>query len=203
MLPREARNTRSRARSSSVRAQNSHCSNSPDSSVPHDRHDSRVRARVSPQTGQSRGAWRGPWAEWSGTASLLVLRRDLDAAEVDLDVEATGAAADRRRARVAAQDAGPAPTRLLVIDGDRSEVGLGADAHAGAPVELELDRAGVAADVGLAPIEAAAGLDASSGYVDVERRGEVVDAGRAGGDTGHDRAPHAAGGQAAGLHPSL
>src|SRR5258708_23554970 len=158
MLPREARNTRSSSRSSVVRAQNSHCSNSPDSSVPHDRHDSRVRASVSPQTGQSRGAWRGPWSEWSGTAGslgpLLVLGRDLDAAQVDLDVEAPGAAADRRLTRVAAEDAAPAVPRLLLLDVARPEGGPGADAHARPALELQLDGAGAPAVVRLATRDA-------------------------------------------------
>src|SRR5690242_18707997 len=153
MLPRDARNTRSRSRSSVVRAQNSHWSNSPDSSVPHDRHDNRVRARVSPQTGQSRGAWRGPdEGEESGTSLVLVVRGDFDAAQVDFDVEAAGATADGGGARVAAEDAAAAAARLLVVDGDGAEVGLGADAHARTAFELQLHGTGVAADVRLAVV---------------------------------------------------
>src|SRR4029077_169666 len=119
--------------------------NSPDSSVPHDWHDSRVRARVAPHTGQSCGAWRG----WSCITASLVARHP-HASEFDLDVEASAPAADERLARVGAEQAGPAVAGLPVADGDGAEVGLGGDPHARPRLEMELHRPCVAADVRVA-----------------------------------------------------
>jgi hypothetical protein len=58
MFPREARKTRSTSRSSSVRTQNSHDANAPDSSVSHDGHVSLVTASFELHTGQFAGGLR-------------------------------------------------------------------------------------------------------------------------------------------------
>src|SRR6202521_4226394 len=58
MFPRDARKTRRTSRSSSVRTQNSHEVNAPDSSVEHSGHVSRVVARRWLQTGQLDGGLR-------------------------------------------------------------------------------------------------------------------------------------------------
>src|SRR5438132_6794000 len=58
MFPREARKTRSTSRSSSVRTQNSHEANEPDSSVSHEGHVSLVTASRELQTGQLLGGRR-------------------------------------------------------------------------------------------------------------------------------------------------
>src|SRR5437588_12794561 len=58
MFPREARKTRSTSRSSSVRTQNSHEANEPDSSVSHEGHVSLVTASRELQTGHLLGGRR-------------------------------------------------------------------------------------------------------------------------------------------------
>src|SRR5438270_14061193 len=94
MLPRDARNTFSRARSSPASEQNSHAANDPDSSVWHAGHVRRVSSRPLPQTGQSRGAWRC-------AAIGRLVRADVDCAHGDLDVEGSLARTDGGLVRAA------------------------------------------------------------------------------------------------------
>src|SRR2546423_13101245 len=94
MLPRDARNTFNRARSSSASEQNSHAANDPDNSVWHAGHVSRVSSSPLPQTGQSRGACRC-------AAMDRLVRADVDGAHGDLDVERSLARADRGLVRTA------------------------------------------------------------------------------------------------------
>jgi hypothetical protein len=58
MFPRERRKTRSISRSSASSEQNSHDSNTPDSSVSQSGQDKRVSASRPPQTGHELGTFR-------------------------------------------------------------------------------------------------------------------------------------------------
>src|SRR5260370_31290675 len=80
MFPSEARKTRSTSRSSSVRTQNSHEVNAPESSVSHEGHVSLVTASRELQTGQLFGGRR------VGLRGTLFYRH-ADASHLAVDVQ--------------------------------------------------------------------------------------------------------------------
>src|SRR5947209_17675044 len=86
MLPREVRNTRNSARSSSDRPQNSQAWKSPEISVPHALQPRRVSASSEPHTGHALGAERAP--------GRLFVGGHLDAAHFRIDLKAGGSASD-------------------------------------------------------------------------------------------------------------
>src|SRR6266566_7355145 len=183
MFPREARKTRSTSRSSSVRTQNSHAANPPESSVSQAGQLSRVTARRWLQTGQLVGGRR------VGVFATL-FHRHVDGAHRAVAIERPVTRAEREL--VAARRANPA-------DGNVAHHGVGLDSHARRLFENDLNLAHLAPDCAGTAVEAAGCGHVARGHVQLERTSKFADAAVAGLDIALHRALQPADAEIAGL----
>src|SRR5712691_3387522 len=164
MFPREARKTRSTSRSSSVRTQNSHAANPPDSSVSQAGQLSRVTASRWLQTGQFVGGRR------VGVLATL-FDRYANGAHGALAIEGPFTRADSELV---------AACRANSVDGNLAHHRVGLDSYARRLFENDLDLAHLASDRAGTAVEAAGCGDVDGCHVQLKRTSKFADAAVAG-----------------------